>query len=66
MGGGSACRNAATYTQNKRTLAAMPWAGFEPVIPAFEIAKTVHALDRTATVIDIAKNNTFFFQSSEV
>jgi hypothetical protein len=25
--------------------------GLEPMIPAFEQAKTVHALDRTATVI---------------
>jgi hypothetical protein len=29
----------------------MPWLGFEPTIPAFERAKTVHALDRAATVI---------------
>jgi hypothetical protein len=28
--------------------------GFEPTIPAFEQAKTVHALDRAATVIGIA------------
>jgi hypothetical protein len=28
----------------------MPWVGFEPTIPAFERVKTVHALDRTATV----------------
>jgi hypothetical protein len=28
----------------------MPWLGFEPTIPAFERAKTVHALDRAATV----------------
>jgi hypothetical protein len=27
--------------------------GFEPTIPAFERAKTVHALDRAATVIGI-------------
>jgi hypothetical protein len=26
--------------------------GFEPMIPTFEQAKTVHALDRAATVID--------------
>jgi hypothetical protein len=31
----------------------MPLVGFEPTIPAFERAKTVHALDRAATVIDI-------------
>jgi hypothetical protein len=29
----------------------MPWVEFEPTIPAFDQAKTVHALDRTATVI---------------
>jgi hypothetical protein len=29
----------------------MPRVGFEPTIPAFERAKTVHALDSTATVI---------------
>jgi hypothetical protein len=28
----------------------MPWVGFEPTIPAFERAKTVHASDRAATV----------------
>jgi hypothetical protein len=29
----------------------MPRVGFEPTIPAFERAKTVHASDRAATVI---------------
>jgi hypothetical protein len=29
----------------------MPGVGFEPTIPVFELAKTVHALDRVATVI---------------
>jgi hypothetical protein len=29
----------------------MPSVGIEPTIPAFERAKTVHALDRAATVI---------------
>jgi hypothetical protein len=29
----------------------MSRVGFEPMIPAFERAKTVHALDRAATVI---------------
>jgi hypothetical protein len=28
----------------------MPRVGFEPTVPAFARAKTVHALDRTATV----------------
>jgi hypothetical protein len=30
----------------------MPEVGFEPTIPVFERAKTVHALDRVSTVID--------------
>jgi hypothetical protein len=38
-------------TQNKRTRTFMPWVGFELTIPAFGRAKTVHALDRAATVI---------------
>jgi hypothetical protein len=29
----------------------MPQMGFEPTIPVFELTKTVHALDRAATVI---------------
>jgi hypothetical protein len=28
----------------------MPWVGFEPMIPASKRAKTVDALDRSATV----------------
>jgi hypothetical protein len=31
----------------------MPLVGFEPTIPAFERAKTVHVLDRAATLIGI-------------
>jgi hypothetical protein len=31
----------------------MPQVGFEPTIPLFERAKTVHALDRTVIVIGI-------------
>jgi hypothetical protein len=40
-----------TQTQNKRTQTTMSWVGLEPTIPAFERAKTVHALDPAATVI---------------
>jgi hypothetical protein len=29
----------------------MPWVEFEPTIPVFEQANTVHALDRAATEI---------------
>jgi hypothetical protein len=39
----------------------MPEAGFEPTITASEIAKTVHALDRSATV-----TGTFRSNSSEI
>jgi hypothetical protein len=35
--------------QHKQT--SMPRVGFEPKIPVFELAKTVHALDRAATEI---------------
>jgi hypothetical protein len=31
----------------------MPQMGFELTIPVFKQAKTVHALDRAATVIDM-------------
>jgi hypothetical protein len=33
----------------------MPRVGLEPTIPVFERAKTVHALDRAATVIGFEK-----------
>jgi hypothetical protein len=32
----------------------MPWVRFEPTIPVFERTKTVHALERAATVIGTA------------
>jgi hypothetical protein len=38
-------------TQNKRSHTSMSQVGFEPTIPVFERAKTVHALDGAATVI---------------
>jgi hypothetical protein len=38
-------------TQNKRTQTFMPQRGFEPTIPVFERAKTVHGLDCAGTVI---------------
>jgi hypothetical protein len=40
----------------------MPRVGFEPKIPAFERAKTVHALDRAATVIGIKHTDRKKFQ----
>jgi hypothetical protein len=67
LDGRSTGRKAATYTpnntnQNKRTQTSMPLVGFEPTIPVFERAKTVHALDRATTVIGVVckyknKNN---------
>jgi hypothetical protein len=39
-----------TRTQNKHRQTSMLLFGFEPTIPAFERSKTVHTLDRTATV----------------
>jgi hypothetical protein len=39
-----------TQTQNKRTQTSMPKVRFDPTIPVIKRAKTVHALDRTATV----------------
>jgi hypothetical protein len=41
-----------TQTQNKQT--STPGVGLEPTIPAFELAKTVHVLDRAATVIGMS------------
>jgi hypothetical protein len=43
-----------TKTQNKRPHTSMPWVGFEPTIPAFEGAKTVHALDRATTMTGLS------------
>jgi hypothetical protein len=48
----------------------MPWVGFEPTIPAFERANTVHALDRAAAVIGcdadsyIIIRNTIYVQTN--
>jgi hypothetical protein len=46
-------RKAATETQNKhihKHQTSMPWVGFGPTIPAFKRTKTVHTLNRVATV----------------
>jgi hypothetical protein len=37
--------------KHKRTQTSVPRVGFEPTIPVFERAKTVHASDRAATLI---------------
>jgi hypothetical protein len=49
-----------TQTQNKHIhQTSMPCVGFEPTIPASKRAKTVHALDRWATVTgcDLTSSN---------
>jgi hypothetical protein len=45
-----------TQTQNEDRQTSMPRVGFEPTIPVFVRAKTVHALDRAATVIGYFKH----------
>jgi hypothetical protein len=53
----SARRKAATYTQDNtnteqtHTQTSMHWVEFEPTVPTFERAKTVHSLDRGSTVM---------------
>jgi hypothetical protein len=42
----------------------MPWVGFEPIIPAFERAKTVRALDRAAIVIGFTSYSICIFSTS--
>jgi hypothetical protein len=42
----------------------MPWVGFEPKITASERAKTVHALDRSATLIDHEHSKGVLFVST--
>jgi hypothetical protein len=40
-------------TQNRRKRISMLQIGFEPTLPVFERAKTVHALGQAATVIGV-------------
>jgi hypothetical protein len=42
----------------------MPRAGFEPAIPVFEQAKTVHGIDYAATVIGKIDTGTLNFVSA--
>jgi hypothetical protein len=51
----------ATQTQNKRRQTSMPRVGFEPTIPVFERAKTLHSLDRAAIVIGTCVSQTWKF-----
>jgi hypothetical protein len=45
------CIHRTTQTHNKGRQISIPWVEFEPTIPVFKRAKTVHALDRAATMI---------------
>jgi hypothetical protein len=52
-----------TQTQNKRTQTSIPCLGFEPTIPGFARAKTVHGLGCAATVIGQCQHLEFYFQA---
>jgi hypothetical protein len=54
-----------TQTQNKCTQTSMPQMGFEPTIPAFERAKTVHVSDRAATLIGSPRTSLCLFSSAK-
>jgi hypothetical protein len=51
---------------NKGTQTFIPWVGFEPTIPAFERAKTIHALDRATNVICALINFRFRYSINTV
>jgi hypothetical protein len=53
-----------TQTHNKCTQTSMPWVAFEPTVPAFERAKTVHTLDRASTVMGSVKRSLYTFHIS--
>jgi hypothetical protein len=55
-------RDRTTQTQNKHTQTSMLRVGFEATTPFFEHAKTVHALDRVATVIGAISIYSILFQ----
>jgi hypothetical protein len=44
----------------------MPRAGFKPMIPVFERVKTVHSLDRAATVMGTQRNSLENIASAEL
>jgi hypothetical protein len=44
-------------TQNQCTQTSMPRVRFEHMTPVFELSKTVHALDRAATVIGLLETS---------
>jgi hypothetical protein len=56
MGNQPVARPLPMQTQNEHRQTFMPLVEFEPTIPAFERAKTVHAFDIAATVTGISIN----------
>jgi hypothetical protein len=54
-----------TQKQNKRTQTSIPRVGFEPTTPEFKREKTVHVLDRAATVIRGSSNSPLCFLSQK-
>jgi hypothetical protein len=68
LDGGSARREAATYTskhkQDKRRHTDTSRVGLEPTIPLFEHAKTFQALDRSANTIGNMETLSFFLSLS--
>jgi hypothetical protein len=55
-----------TQTQHKHKQTSIPLVGFEFTTPVFEWAKTVHALDRAATVIDSLFLHASFITEQEI
>jgi hypothetical protein len=64
LDGESVRRKASTYTQNKGTQTFMPRVRFERVTPVFERAKTVHVLDRAATVTGMEVFHVYLFNDA--
>jgi hypothetical protein len=57
MGDQPVIRHLPIQTQNNHRQTSMPSMGFEPTVPMFEQAKTVHELDRVSTIIGSYKCN---------
>jgi hypothetical protein len=55
-----------TQTRNKHKEPSMPRVGFQPTIPAFKRAKTVHALDRAATVMGAIYFHSYTFLNTKI
>jgi hypothetical protein len=65
--GGSTNRNVRQrQMQNKQRQISMPWVGFELMIPVCKRAKTVHVLDRVATVFGLLVLHYWIFEISEL